>query len=315
MRLSLIVPIYKSRDFIPGLINVLSELNRKLEGTLTVTFVVDGSPDDSYPMLREALPKVSFSSELVLLSRNFGAFPAILRGFCEADADHYAVMAADMQEPPELVLESFEKLQKGDYDICIGQRTHRRDPLHTRLASGLFWWVCRRFIEKDLPVGGVDIFACNRLVRDHLVSMPESCTSLVLQLYWLGFRRTYIPYERAERKHGKSGWSFSRKFRYMIDSIFGFTDLPIRMLAIGGALGVLISLGLMVAVLVAYFTGQITVLGYAPIMLTITFFSALQILSIAILGAYIWRVFDNTKQRPVTVMMRKESFDAKAGQA
>ncbi len=118
-----------------------------------------------------------------------------------------------------------------------------------------------------MPRGGVDVFGCNLVVRDALLSLDESNSTLVGLLFWLGFRRENVPYERLARKHGTSGWNFRRKYRYLLDSAFSFTDLPIEVLTGVGAVGVLISMVLAVVVLIMRLAGRIAVLGYTPLML------------------------------------------------
>jgi len=305
---SLIIPVYKNEAFIPELIETITELNNKLDGQLEAVFVVDGSPDESFRKLSEALPQALFCSRVILLSRNFGSFSAIFKGLEVAQGEYYVVMAADLQEPPELIYESFKSLKNDEGDITIGVRDSRYDSLFTKLSARIFWWICRKFIQKELPVGGVDVFGCNRIVRDQLIRTLEANSSLVLQLYWLGLRRKEIPYVRRKRKYGKSAWSFRKKVTYFMNSIFGYTNLPINLLIWGGAFGVALSVLLIIIVSISYIMNLIPVLGYTPIILGIGFFSAIQMLSLGIVGSYIWRTYENSKFRPITIVQKEESF-------
>ncbi len=160
--LSLIVPIYKSAANIPGLIEALGRLHQDLGGAVEMVLVVDGSPDESYRLLQEALPKQPYRSTLVALSRNFGSFSAIRAGLAVARGERLAVMAADLQEPPELIVEFDRVLRGGDVDVVVGQRTGRADPAVARLFSNLFWSIYRRWIQPEVPPGGVDISAAQR---------------------------------------------------------------------------------------------------------------------------------------------------------
>jgi len=128
-------------------------------------------------------------------------------------------------------------------------------------------------------------------------------------LFWVGFRREEIPYERRERMHGKSGWTFAKKFKYLVDSIYAFSDLPIRLLVATGAIGLLTSIAFTAVVVVARVLGRIDVPGYAAIIITIVFFSALNLFVLGLLGAYIWRAFENTKRRPASIVMSVENFE------
>jgi hypothetical protein len=173
----------------------------------------------------------------------------------------------------------------------------------------MFWSLYRRYVLPEMPPGGVDIFACNRAFRDQLLQLEESHSSLVAQVFWLGFRRKTISYTRRERQHGKSAWTFRKKLSYLMDSVFAFTDLPIRALIRGGALATLLSALIGVIVVVGRLTGQIAVPGYAATMLVIVFFGALNLLALGILGSYAWRAYENTKARPLHVVLRTHAFD------
>ncbi|MBA2412554.1 MAG: glycosyltransferase family 2 protein [Burkholderiaceae bacterium] len=306
---TLVIPVYRNRESLPELIAQFVELSRTLDGPLEVVFVVDGSPDASYAWLRSELPKSGLRAKLILLSRNFGSFAAVRAGLAESAGPYYAVIAADLQEPPELAAQFFRVLASGEADVVIGTREGRADPLASRLASSVFWGLYRRIIQPQIPAGGVDLFGCNRAFRDHLVALEETNTSLVALLFWLGFRRKAVPYVRKARPYGKSAWSFRRKLKYLSDSVFSFSDLPVRLLFFTGTAGLLLSLGVGIAVVVARVTGTIQLPGYAPTVLSILFFGALNTFGLGIVGAYAWRAFENTKRRPSYVVMTSEEID------
>jgi glycosyltransferase involved in cell wall biosynthesis len=224
--LSLIVPVYKNEANIPSLLKAIRGIREKTQGSFEAVFVVDGSPDRSFLVLRSQLPTAGFDSQLIALSRNFGAFAAIRAGLAEAKGDHFVVMAADLQEPPELVLDMHQALQAGTCDVAYGERVGRNDPWLTRQLSMIFWGLYRRFVAPDIPRGGVDIFGCNAMVRDQILLLSERNSSLVGLLFWIGFRRQSFPYRRARREIGVSAWTFAKKWKYMQDSIFSFPTYP-----------------------------------------------------------------------------------------
>ena len=310
--LSLVVPVYGNEGAIDALLEAVRDLARRAGGDFEAVFVVDGSPDRSYALLRERLPSAGFDARLLSLSRNFGAFAAIRSGLEAARGRIVAVMAADLQEPPELVLEFLQVLSKGEADVAFGVRTSRADPFGARLASGLFWSVYRRFVMPDIPPGGVDIFALTADFRDRLLSLRESNTSLLAQLFWLGGRRAFVPYERRARVHGKSGWTLRKKLRYLSDSVFAFTDLPVRLLFWTGMLALFVAVVFGAVVLAARISGWVEVPGYAATILTILFFGALNALGLGVVGTYAWRAFENTKARPLAVVQTDESFQGES---
>jgi hypothetical protein len=155
-----------------------------------------------------------------------------------------------------------------------------------------------------MPRGGIDVFACNRRVRDALLELREANSSLVGLLIWLGYPFSIVPYVRLQRAHGKSEWRLGRLINYMSDSAFAFSHTPIKVIRwlgfIGSGLGILGGLILVILRL----TGSITEAGYTPIMLMILVMGSLNLVAIGVLGSFIWRTFENTKHRPHAVVQR-----------
>lgn len=309
MKYSIVIPVYKNEESLEQLVASLGSVASQLQGQLEVVFVIDGSPDQSYVVLPKLLPGAPFHSQLILLSRNFGSFPAVTAGLTAARGESIAVIAADLQEPPELAVEFFRCLDAGDCDVVLGRREARNDPLLTRLLASGFWAIYRRFVQRDMPAGGVDVFACTRAVRDVIVNLPEVNTSLVGLLIWVGFRRRLVGYTRRSRPMGKSAWTFRRKIRYMKDSIFAFSDLPLRLLGLIGVLGMAVSIILGSILLGAKLSGTLAeVPGYAATLVTIVFFGGLNSFGISLLGEYLWRTFENSKGRPRFIVLQRTDF-------
>jgi len=310
---SLVIPVYLNEASIPDLLAALSALSERLPDPLEVVFVVDGSPDNSHERLADALPSMPFTSQLLLHSRNFGSFAAIRTGLAAARGDYLGVMAADLQEPPELAEKFFHALREDEVDVVVGSRDSRYDPLSSRLASTAFWWLYRKLINSEVPPGGVDVFACNRVFRDQLLALEESNSSLIGLMYWVGFRRGEVSYSRRAREHGKSAWTMRRKIKYMLDSIFSFSDLPIRLLLMIGLCGIAVATLLAILVLSLRIGGEIAVPGYAATMITIVFFGGLNAFGLGLIGAYVWRAFANTQRRPLAIVMNRCSFNVPSG--
>lgn len=302
MKYSIIVPVYKNEASIPRLLQVLAELDQALNGELEAVLVVDGSPDQSYALLRDGIDQLSFPAQLLAHSRNFGSFPAIRTGLQVARGQYFGIMAADLQEPPELLVAFFKALEANECDIVIGTRISRNDPFMSQLAARLFWGLYRRLVVKEMPSGGVDIFGCNHQFKDHLLQLEESRSSLISLLFWLGFRRKLIKYERQSRKEGKSAWTLNKKIDYMMDSIFSFTDYPIRLLMRVGGIGSIASALFGIVILIARLSGRITVPGYAAMTITVLFLGALNLFSLGLVGAYAWRGYENSKRRPLAIV-------------
>jgi glycosyltransferase involved in cell wall biosynthesis len=310
---SIIIPVYRSEPYIPLLITEFENVARviwdRFEVDTEFVFVVDGSPDNSHAILSQRLPNVSFRSQLLLHSRNFGSWAAIRTGLAAARGTHFGIISADLQEPPELLVRFLEPLIADRCDIAIATREARGDPLTTRVSAEAFWRLYRNLVNPEIPVGGIDMFAGSRRVRDELLRLDESHTSLVALVFWLGFRRVEIGYQRRPRVHGKSGWTFGKKLTYMLDSVFSFTDLPIRILMAIGVLGLSFAFLMGIMTIVLRLLGIIDVTGYSATLLTIMFFGALNTLGLGLVGTYAWRAYENTKRRPFALVRLAESFD------
>lgn len=307
--LSLIIPVYKNEASLPALLDAVQGLNNALGGEFEAVFVVDASPDRCYALLREYLAARPLRSQLLLLSRNFGSFAAIRAGLEAARGNRFAVMAADLQEPPQLVLDMDRIVRADEADIVVAARESRADRWRDRLPAALFWGLYRRFVVPEMPPGGVDIFACNLEFRNQLLRMEERHSSLIAQIFWLGFRRRIVAYRRQERRHGRSAWTLRKKIDYLMDSVFAFTDLPIRLLLRVGGLVALASGLFALAVLLSRLFGGIAVPGYAATIIAIVFFGALNLFALGIVGSYAWRAYENTKARPLNIVLRRHRYD------
>ena len=295
---SLVVPVYGNADSITALIEAIGHIADQVDGGLEAIFVIDGSPDDSRERLLNALSGSKLDARVVDHSRNFGSIAAVRTGLSVAQGAYIAVMAADLQEPPQLVIEFLRRLATGEVDVVAGERATREDRDTT---SRIYWRLYRRFVIADMPPAGVDVFACTAKVRDVICSLEGIHTSLVAQLFWVGFRRELVPYDRRSRP-GKSGWTLRRKLRYLSDSVFAFTDLPVRMLWVAGVIG--LALGILIGALafIGRAAGAITVPGYTATVLVIVFFGSLNLLGLGIIGSYVWRAYETTKGRPGAIV-------------
>jgi glycosyltransferase involved in cell wall biosynthesis len=301
---SIVFPIYRNAENIPSLLAAVSGFHERYQGDIEFVFVVDGSPDESGPLLVAALKTSGYVYKIVFHSRNFGSFTAVRTGLEHASGTYVAAMAADLQEPPELIVEFFSILERDGADVVFGQRTGRSDPPVSRLLSRAFWGAYRRLVLPSMPSGGVDIFACNRQVLAAILSIEEPNSSLVVQLFWVGFRREFVPYRRRERQHGKSAWGMGRRLRYMMDNILSFTDLPIILTLWVGVVGCVLSLIFAGVTVIARLFGHIDPAGYTTLVLLITGFGSTGLVVQGILGCYLWRAVENTKARPLRIISR-----------
>lgn len=307
--LSIVIPVFRNEKNIDRLVKELERIAGIAPMPIEAVLVVDGSPDRSLESLREKLPRAAFSSRLVSLSRNFGAFNAVRCGLEQATGDYLAVLAADLQEPADLALTFLDILKRDEADIVFATRSSRDDPWLDEVFSDAFWSLYRRWVLPEVPRGGVNAVGCTRAVCDRLLELREPTTNLIALFFWLGFRRAYVPYHREARRDGRSAWTLGKKLRYGLDSLFSFTDLPIRLLLMLGVLGTLTAVVFSILLLGASLAGQIAVPGYAPTVLVVTFFGSITSLGLGILGQYVWLILQTTRGRPGYLVDRVERFE------
>lgn len=311
--LTIVLPIYKNEDSIEQLVHELAAVAQRIDGGVECVFVIDASPDLSRQRLVAALPNDHFHSTIVDHSRNFGSFAAIRTGLQYGRGRLFGVMAADLQEPPELMIDFVEQLNSGECQVVVGERASRSgDQTRARIPAQLFWTLYRRYVLPTIPAGGVDVFGCTREVRDRLLDFRESNSSLIGLLFWLGFATKSVSYDRRARADGGvSSWTFRKKIKYMMDSIYSFTDLPLRILRAIGAIGLLVSLICSIAVTIAWAKGAVSVPGYTPLILALFAATMMIMTALGIVGSYVWRGYENTKRRPLSVVEGVQVFESR----
>lgn len=309
IRSSVVVPVYRNKESLGALVDRLVVLNEKRGGGVEGVFVVDGSPDESLATLRAILGSGSLDAQVLSHSRNFGSASAVRSGLAVARGQFIVVMAADLQEPVAVVEEFLDLLEADECDIAFGERVGRDDPATSAAMAGLYWRLYRRVINRDIPAGGVDVFGCTRAIAGRIVSFPETHTSLIPLLFWLGYRRRFVQYRREPRHSGTSAFTFKRRLRLLYDSVYSFTDLPIILLQVIGLVGTVGSASIAAIIFFAWLFGGIQQPGYTPIMIAIAGSTSALLLALGVVGSYVWRTYENSKNRPLELVATHEYFE------
>jgi len=294
---TVVVPIYKSEDHIPKLFEYIQQIGDAV-GEVEIVFVIDGTPDNSEQRILLEAKKYALKIKVVRLSRNFGVGPALHAALNHVETSSLVIIGADLQEPVELYIDFFRRLESGDADVFLGERLSRDDPFSMRFFSAIFWWVNRRFINSDTPKGGFDGVGLSTKASKTLAELPELNTSFTSQLQWIGYKQVFVPFHRVRRQSGKSSWTYKRKVKLFADSVYGFTGAPIAVLTILGVVSTVLMLFVLFATLFASLMGWMVVPGYATIVILSTLGQSVTIMGLGILGGYIHRSFENTKGRP-----------------
>ena len=304
-KLSIVVPVYYNEKNLKPLYEDLKEkVLEKLDCAYEIVFVNDGSKDGSYEVMQE-LAAMDENIKLVNLSRNFGEHLATLAGMAECTGTVAVRKAADLQEPSEMILEMLEKYRAGA-KVVLAVRKDREEPLSQKMFSKIYCWMMRKFALANMPQGGFDTYMISRQVIDMLVEISEKNAPLTEQVLWSGFESEKVYYVRQKREIGKSGWTLSKKIKLTVDSLISFSYFPIRCVSVVGALSILGTIIGGIIILVEHFMGRITVEGYTTIVLLILLAFGIVMLTLGVMGEYIWRILDEVRNRPSYIVDKVE---------
>jgi dolichol-phosphate mannosyltransferase len=298
---SVVVPVYENAAALPEL---LSRLRAVAAGLPAFTFefilVDDGSRDGSFVLLGEEA-RTDRRLKAIRLSRNFGSNAAILAGLSHSRGECVAVMAADLQDPPELIPELIGLWREGA-EVVLAARRSRDDPFPTRLFAAVFNRLFRRLVFPDFPEGGFDFVLVGRRVADLLVQMSERNSYIYGQVMWVGFKRGVVYYDRGPRGTGSSRWTLARKAKYFIDAFTAFSYLPVRAASFLGLVLALVGFGYAAVVIAWHLAGRIQQPGFAALMVAVLIVSGTQLVLLGVVGEYLWRTLEESRRRPVFVV-------------
>ena len=300
--ISVIVPVYFNEGSLAALFAALTDVEQALAQrglAMQLVFVDDGSGDGSMIELLK-IKTLRPATTIIKLTRNFGSVPAIRTGLRHVNGDAFAFLAADLQDPPDLVVAMADRWIAGS-KFVIAERETRQDPLLSRLNSKLYYWLLRKFVLPGYPAGGFDLALMDRAM---LVPLRDSAKSAFLPLlaYWLGYQPAVLRYQRRPRLHGRSRWTLRKKFRAFLDVMLGFSVTPIRAISAVGVIVSLASFAYGAAVVIAALVGNVPVPGFSTLAALVTFLLGLIILMLGVIGEYLWRVFDENNRRPEAVV-------------
>lgn len=296
-KLSIVIPVYYNAESLEELyerIVKLTEANPSMD--LEILFVDDGSGDDSYAVIQ----KLHSRDERVVavkLSRNFGSFNACLAGLTRATGECAVIIAADLQDPPEIIGEMYQRWLKGT-KVVMAVRERREESFLKVLCARIYYRVFRALVDKAMPRGGFDFVLVDKAVVETLCAMQEKNTTLMGLILWSGFQREQIPYTRMKRKYGKSRWSLAKKINYFVDSMLAFTHLPIRFLTMLGVFSCLISVLGTIYIFIGVYMGWMKVAGWPSMMVVLLFMFSVIMIGMGILGEYVWRSLEESRKRP-----------------
>jgi dolichol-phosphate mannosyltransferase len=307
---SVVIPVYNNQETIEETcVQILKEYAEHFrEYLLEILCVNDGSKDGSWQVLQDLKRRYPTVMTLVNLSRNFGQYGALHAGFSRARGDAVICISADLQDPTSLIPQMVKHWAAGT-EVVVCYREQRQDGTLRRIFSQAAYSVARQSYP-DLPQGGFDYWLMSRRVCELMNSFKGRHNFIQGYLMALGFSKTFIPYVRRERPHGKSGYTLAKKFKIIIDFFVDSSYLPIRAMSLLGALITFCGFVYSLLILWAWMNGKTPFPGWAPLMIMVMVIGGMVMMMLGVIGEYIWRIYDNIKDFPVYIIDEAERADS-----
>lgn len=296
-KISIVVPVYYNADTLMMLYNDMKEKILGVIGEYELVFVDDGSQDESWKIINEIYEMDKEHVQCVKLSRNFGEHAALLAGLSVSTGDCAVTKQADLQEDSAIILEMYESWKKGN-KVVLAVRASRDENVVKKFFANLYYVIVRKFIDKNMPVGGCDCYLIDRQVIKVLELLDEKNSSLTLQVLWAGFQTDKVYFHRKNREVGQSRWTLGKKIKLVIDSMMSFSYAPIRFVSGMGVFFFICAILMAIEAVVEKFTTGTPIIGWASLMCVVCLSSGAILLTLGVLGEYIWRTLDASRNRP-----------------
>lgn len=311
---SIVIPIYKNEKNLPVTVPTIMEAIPTLFPAYDVELIMvnDGSPDNSWNIMKEYAAQYPDTIRIASFTRNFGQTAAVYYGLSIAKGDVMGVISADLQDPFELFVDMLKRYEEGSRLVCAVRESRNEKGLGV-LFSKTTHKMIRKFINPQYPIGGFDFYLMDSYVRDQLLSVSEKNCQPQISLLWLGVPTSFVGYTRRKRDIGKSGWTLSKKIKLFIDIFTTYSYMPLRVMSCIGCISALLAFIYGAFSLVRGLVSPITVPGWTSLVVLLVLFSGLILLSLGILGEYLWRIFDEVKKKPM-YLVQKDDTDVKSGE-
>jgi polyisoprenyl-phosphate glycosyltransferase len=306
--LTVVTPAFNEAENLPTLYGKLIESFQDADFDWEWIIVDDHSPENTYAVA-SALAEKDERVKAFRFSRNYGSHMALRCGFEHAKGDCVVGMAADMQDPPDLIPRLFDRWKAGVHVVWAARTSRPGEKRTTLLFSRWYYRIMRDVVGlKEIPVDGADFFLVDRKVVDAINQFREKNVSLFALIAWMGFNQETVTYDKQARQHGRSGWSLEKKLKMAVDSLTSFSYKPIRFMTYTGFALAFLSFIYLLVVLINYLTG-VAPQGWTSQMAAILLIGGLQMMMIGILGEYIWRSLDESRQRPSYIIEAQTGHD------
>ena len=300
-KISIVVPCYNEKEAIPIFYTELKKIIPKLNVDYELILVDDGSSDGTLKEINELVQKDS-KIKYISFSRNFGKEAAMYAGLEASDGDYTAVMDADLQDPPELLIQMYEEIKIGEYD-CIATRraTRKGEPPIRSLFAKMFYKLINKISSTEIVDGARDFRLMTKEMVKAVLSLKEYNRFSKGIFSWVGYKTKWISYDNAERSAGKTKWSFSKLFLYSIDGIMAFSTVPLSIASVLGIICCILAIIMIAVVIVKTLIWGDPVAGYPSLVCIIFMLSGVQLFSIGIIGQYLSKTYMESKNRPIYI--------------
>lgn len=297
MKVSIIIPVYFNEDNLrPLYTDIKDKFINQIEYDYEIVMVNDGSKDHSYDVMQE-LAEEDNNIKIISLSRNFGSHAAMLCGLNYCTGDCAVIKCADLQEPTEMILDMVESWKQGN-NVVLAVRDGRDESRSQTFFANFYYWLVRKFALTNMPKQGFDVYLIDRKVINVLTSLDETNSALTGQVLWSGFKTGKVYYRRLAREIGASRWTLKKKVRLVMDTLFSFSSLPITAVLGVGTVSVIGAIVWAIIEIILKLSGEIDVAGWTTLFIFNLLSFGIIMLTLGILGEYLWRSFDASRNRP-----------------
>jgi dolichol-phosphate mannosyltransferase len=306
--LSIVTPAFNEAENLPRLYERIGALDWNTLGLEFELIVVDDHSTDATPVVIDGLVAKDPRVKTLRFSRNFGSHAGLTAGLEHATGVAAVVLAADLQDPPETIPELVAAWRSGAATVWAVRGEREGESLQTRVTARIFYSLIRRMTKMAMPPSGVDFFLLDRMVIEALRAAPERNTSLVAQIQWLGFEQKSLVYTKQARASGRSKWTFRKRLKLAMDWVVGFSYFPIRFMSAIGLLFACAGFLYAMFLIVRRFVFVVPVEGWTSLISVLLITSGVQLVMLGVLGEYLWRSFDASRQRPRFVIERRRGL-------
>jgi dolichol-phosphate mannosyltransferase len=298
----IVIPVYNEQEVLGKTLDRLEEISDPLDYSFNIILIDDGSNDSSWDIISKKSgddPHI----QGIKLSRNFGQQAAISAGLSESDGDAVIILDADLQNPPELIPEFIEKWEEG-YDVVYGKFKSRNDPFLKKLCVKIFYGFILKFTSINIPQNAADFSLMSCRVVDEINRLPERQKFIRGLRAWVGYSQTGIEYEKPERVEGESKYSYGKLIQLALDGLLSFSVIPLRISVLIGVLVSLVGFSYSLFIVIYRFLSSPPP-GWTTLASLELILSGIQLLTLGIVGEYVGRIYEETKQRPEYIVETK----------